>query len=465
MSSQDIKSFFNSQATQVTLKLALIGILVLILLIPRFMILDLIKERQHLSENVKYEVTTVGVQIRHLQEPLLIIPYDYKTNSNEDKEITQKKNLVVFPDSMNINGNITTESKHRSIYPVLLYRFNSTINGKFKLPDYEKTNISPDALRLNEAYIATGISDIKGISDKITINWNNNAIGFSPGLNNMKISYQIPQQNYDMSYNAPVQPTDFNQSKPIEGIHSKINLDKSISEYDFSFNFNIKGYQKLYFCPVAKTTDVHIASTFSDPSFIGNYLPDNKVDNSGFEANWKILEYNKSLPEFIKTDDMVDLGDNLFGLTIDYPIDNYSKSYRTGRYMILIITLTFLIVFLTEIVQKIKIHIFQYLLIGLALAIFFTLQLSISEFLGFDISYLIAASATIILLFLYSLQIFDSKKSSLILLALLTSLFIYIYIIIQMEKTALLAGSIGLFGVIAATMYVTRKIKWTESIR
>ncbi len=130
--------------------------------------------------------------------------------------------------------------------------------------------------------------------------------------------------------------------------------------------------------------------------------------------------------------------------------------------MILFVILTFMVVFLTEIVHRIHIHIFQYTLIGLALAIFFTLLLSISEFWGFDLAYFGAAAATIGLIFLYSLGMFKNKKSSGLLFGLMVALFAYIYIIIQLKKTALLAGSIGLFVIVALTMYVTRKIKWFE---
>ena len=463
MSTQEVKSFFKNPATQITMKVTLIGILILILLIPRFMILDLVTERQILSESVKSEVTTGWGGNQVFTGPLLVIPYETLIKSTEkgEKDFIQRKNLVIYPDSMKINGHLTTESKHRSIYPVLLYRMNSSIDGEFNIPDESRTNIDPNTLILNEAFLIVGISDIKGISDKIDFQWNEEKQDFSPGLNNMRLSYQVP--NSKPEYDNRKAPVEYNQAKPINGVHSNIMLKNSQSKYGFSFNLNIKGYHDLFFCPVAKTTDVNLNSEFPDPSFIGNYLPDNKVSKAGFTADWKILEYNKSLPEFDKTEDFIDLGDNLFGVMIDYPVDNYSKSYRTGRYMILIITLTFLIVFLTEIVQKIRIHIFQYLLIGLALAIFFTLQLSISEFLGFDVSFLISSVATILLLFLYSLQIFRSRNSSLLLLGLFIALFLYIYIIIQMEKTALLAGSIGLFIVIAATMYVTRKIKWYET--
>ncbi|MBK9568296.1 MAG: inner membrane CreD family protein [Saprospiraceae bacterium] len=174
---------------------------------------------------------------------------------------------------------------------------------------------------------------------------------------------------------------------------------------------------------------------------------------------WNIIKVSRHIK---RPTMLIDIGTNVFGVKIVDAVDNYSKSYRAGKYMILFVILTFLVVFLTEIVERIHIHIFQYTLIGLALAIFFTLLLSISEFWGFDLAYSGAAVATIGLIFLYSLGMFKNKRSSALLLGLMVALFAYIYIIIQLEKTALLAGSIGLFVIIALTMYVTRKIKWFE---
>jgi inner membrane protein len=128
----------------------------------------------------------------------------------------------------------------------------------------------------------------------------------------------------------------------------------------------------------------------------------------------------------------------------------------------LIISLTFLVVFLTEVIQQIKLHLFQYALIGLALVIFFSLLLSFSEIIGFDKSFAIASAATIGLIFTYSLSIYSQRKSSVILLVLLVLIFGFVYTIIQMEESSLLVGSLGLFTILAATMYATRKIKWYE---
>jgi len=455
-------SFFQNPGTQITLKLALIFFLVIFLLIPKFMILDLIDERQKLSESVINEVSTGwGAEQIHTGPALIIPYYHFVPNVDKTKPIVKTKtNLILMPESLHIDGSVTTESKYRSLYKVLLYKSGMKINGSFKVPDDKITNIKQEDLLLDEAFLIMGTKDPKGINNKIDIQWNNQQLTLHPGMEN--ISFNInPQvstgQSTEVGYYGSQHISGFKT-----GLHTKTPVDLNNKEYTFSYQLDIKGSKGLMFAPLGKSTEVHLKSAFTDPVFTGGFLPEHKTDANGFDARWKILEYNKSLPSFQKDNDIIDLGDNVFGVKIRHLIDNYAKSYRAGKYMILFIILTFLVVFLTEIVERIRIHIFQYTLIGFALAIFFTLLLSISEFYGFDAAYFGAAIATIGLIFLYSLGMFRNRKSSVILMVLLCSLFGYIYLIIQLEKTALLAGSVGLFVIIAATMYVTRRIKWFE---
>lgn len=454
-------SFFQNQGTKITLKLALIFILTLFLLIPKFMILDLVDERQKLSESVTDEVSNGWGSKQIHTGPALVIPY-YQRIQGEDKTkpaVKTKTQIVIFPEHLSIDGKLNTEEKYRSLYKVLLYNSALTVKGSFNLPESSLTNINPADILWNEASVIMGISDLKGINDEIALLWNGKSVSLNPGMSDISfLSERITNQD-----NGYALPDAFEQSFSVKtGLQGKITLDATMKKYDFSYNLKLRGSKALLFAPLAKSTKVHIQSSFADPVYFGGFLPDHITNTQGFDATWNILEYNKSTPAFVKQNTLISLGDNLFGVEIRVLVDSYAKTYRAGKYMILFVILTFLVVFLTEIVQRIHIHIFQYTLIGLALAIFFTLLLSISEFWGFDLAYSGAAIATIGLIFLYSLGMFRNKKSSGLLLGLMVALFAYIYIIIQLEKTALLAGSIGLFVIIAMTMYVTRKIKWFE---
>ena len=451
-------SFFQNPSTKITLKLALIFLLAFFLLIPQVLILNLIDERQELNKTVIKEVAGGWANDQLITGPVLVIPYLLKdTKGNLD--LNTNSNLIIFPENLSINGDLNTQTKYRSLYKVLLYGSKLKLHGKFSIPEPKDVNLYNAVLNYNEAYIATGLSDLKGIQNKIECQWNGQKTKVNPGLNDVLFRYTV--RNININHNKyDLEGSPVNEVRT--GLSSKVLIDQNLKDYNFSFDIDIKGSQTLLFSPIARNTNAHLKSTFPDPSFIGDFLPEHTTNEKGFDASWSVLEYNKSLPPYQKANNAIDIGTNVFGVKIVDAVDNYSKSYRAGKYMILFVILTFLVVFLTEIVERIHIHIFQYTLIGLALAIFFTLLLSISEFWGFDLAYSGAAVATIGLIFLYSLGMFRNKRSSALLLGLMVALFAYIFIIIQLEKTALLAGSIGLFVIIALTMYVTRKIKWFE---
>ena len=113
-----------------------------------------------------------------------------------------------------------------------------------------------------------------------------------------------------------------------------------------------------------------------------------------------------------------------------------------------------------ELTAKVRIHPFQYILIGAALTIYYTLLLSFSEHLGYNMAYIIASLSTIILLAFYSMT-FLIQRTLVVLFTLLMSLFyVFIFVIIQAEDYSLLIGSVGLFIIIATVMYFSRNIRW-----
>jgi len=149
-----------------------------------------------------------------------------------------------------------------------------------------------------------------------------------------------------------------------------------------------------------------------------------------------------------------------FGVILLSPFDAYAQTMRSLKYAILIIGLTFFAYFFTEIFQRRPVHPLQYILIGMALVIFYTLLLSISEYIQFPLAYLTASSATVLLLSWYTKSIFNNWKVVLVFASLLSALYLFIYVLIQMQDNALLFGSIGLFILLAAAMYLSRKIDW-----
>ena len=225
-------------------------------------------------------------------------------------------------------------------------------------------------------------------------------------------------------------------------------------------NVALKGSSSLHFLPVASYSSYTITSPWASPSFDGNTLPaERTVADSGFTAKWKFNAANLALTNVIKSDKF-NANDVAFGVSLVQPAGQYEQTMRSAKYAILIIGLTFVLFFVFELMQKNPVHPVQYALIGMALVIFYTLLLSVSELILFAYAYTIAAVATILLIALYAKAHFKNIRSPFIIGLLLTGLYGFIYVLISLEDTALLAGSIALFIVVAIVMYVTRKVNW-----
>jgi inner membrane protein len=215
--------------------------------------------------------------------------------------------------------------------------------------------------------------------------------------------------------------------------------------------------------PIGKLTETKITSNWPTPGFDGNFLPEKKtMGDNGFTANWKISHLNRPFVQQYFTA-LPNLGRYAFNVKFLIPVDEYQQNERAAKYGFLVIGLTFLIFFLIQSISKISIHIFQYGMIGLALIMFYTLLISITEHSSFRLAYLIAGVAVVVMIGTYSVSILKNKKFPLFIATSLTALYSFIYIIIQLQSYALLAGSIGLFIILGAVMYVSRTIDWNNS--
>jgi inner membrane protein len=223
---------------------------------------------------------------------------------------------------------------------------------------------------------------------------------------------------------------------------------------------NLKGSQNLYFNPVGKVTDITLKSSWNNPSFNGAYLPDDRqISKSGFSAHWNILNLNRNFPQ-VWINDSYNLNDSELGVDLILPIDIYQKTYRAIKYAFLTLCLTFLAFFFIETLKKKFIHPVQYLLIGISLVLFYSLLLSTSEYINYYLSYAISAILTILLISGYVRAILKSNKLTLLMSLMLVILYSFIFIIIQLQDSALLVGSLGIFIILAVVMFLSRKIDW-----
>ncbi len=450
--------------TSHTVKFAAVGILVLLLLIPTFMIQGLISERQSQSQNVINEISSKWGNDQTIAGPIINIPYKEMLATQNDKGQKIYTNTIgtlhFLPEQLNISGTVKTALKHRSIYDAVVYTTELKINGNFDKITVEKLGIAPENILWDKAYVSLHIPDLRGINKRVSINWNGTVTEMNPGMDDndilvTSVNRYNPIDRYAAAETMPVKPVGNSSS----GLSAKLNV-KDVSKIDFELLLDLKGSSSLYFIPIGKETNVSLKSTYKTPSFDGAFITDqNIVNEKGFEAKWKVLNLNRNFPQEW-TNNAYNISEAAFGVNLLIPVDHYQKSMRSAKYAVMFILLTFLVFLFTEILNGFKIHPVQYLLVGLALIIFYTLLLSISEHLGFTLAYLISSGAIIILISLYSKTIFKENRLMALLAGILIILYGFLFVILRSEDYALLIGSIGLFIVLCVIMYLSRKIKW-----
>ncbi len=424
----------NSHSNKILLKGIITGILILVMLIPTLFITNMIDERQQRQQQVVDEVSSKWASPQTLTGPYLYIPYNAKDKDDKGKEILTAKQLLLLPENLNVAGKISPEIRPRSIYKVLLYKSDLKSNGNFSIQIPK--DIDTASLQLQDAKICFGLSDFKGIEEKLSVDFNGINYELTPGL---------PTNDIDST-----------------GLSANINLTSADIGKSIAFNMplKLKGSAQLHFVPLSGNSTFSLQSSWNSPSFDGNDLPnDRTIDASGFNARWV---FNKANLPFGTALENINFKKDAFafGVTMVQPADEYAKTTRSVKYAILFIGLTFSLFFIIELMQKKPLHPVQYSMIGIALVIFFSLLLSISEFILFDYAYAIAAVATILLITLYAKSHFQNWKTAGLFAGVLTGLYGFIFILISLEDTALLIGSIGLFVVLALIMYASRKVNW-----
>jgi inner membrane protein len=425
-----------------TFKLIFIGILVLLLLIPSSLIQNLVTERANRQDEMIKEVSDSWSANQVIKGPVLVIPYkkQVKFTDTVTKEVID--NLYILPDNLHIKAGLTTQILHRGIFDVAVYNTRVKVSGNFAKLDLSSLGVNINQLYLNKARFEFSVSDLKGLKSSPIIKTTTPVLSAEPSF----------------------------ESVFGDGLQAAVDLSSiNNNEIPFDYTLDLKGSEGLSFLQLGKTTDVQVNGNWSSPSFDGNHLPDErKVNINGFSASWRMMYYNRPFPQqwagLQKTlDNDKKLEDATFGVKLRLPVDQYQKTMRTSKYAIFIILLTFISLFLTEVIRKQPIHMFNYLLIGAAMVIYYTLLLSFSEQVGYNIAYLIASVSTIALISIFISSLLKNGRAAMLFAFILAVFYAFIFVIIQLEDLALMVGSIALFIIIAVLMYFSRKINWDKN--
>ena len=432
-----------------TLKLGAIALLILLLLIPLLMINGIIQDRQQLRDGVLEDIARSSSFSQQLSGPLMVVPYrkvvrtwklNQKTNERYQDIGEERGRLYFLPERFELDGQIQTELRSRGIYEARLFHAENHISGHFSVP--AQLGIKEDFAdyQFDQPFLAVGISDIRGIENALKLDLNGQILDFVPGS-------QVGWLG--------------------EGVHVTLPaLDaKKTTELAFGFDLRLQGTGQLQILPVGKTSKVSFTANWPHPSFIGNYLPaQREVNDQGFTANWQTSFFSTNLQEALSScvsgDGCEAYNGRSFGVSFIDPVDQYLKSDRAIKYALLFIVLTFAGFFLFEVLKSLAVHPVQYALVGVALAFFYLLLLSLSEHIGFALAYLLSSGGCVLLIGFYVCHVLRSVRHGLSFSAGLAALYGLLYGLLSAEDYALLMGSLMLFGLLGVFMVLTRKLDW-----
>jgi inner membrane protein len=424
----------SSLRDSVMVRMIIVAVLGIVLQVPISLVSHLIWDRQRTREVAVGEVTEKWGRPQTIIGPILTVPIKRSAKSNDGGVRTYTEQAHFLPDTLALNAELTPEVRYRGIYRVVLYNTQLTIEADFPSPQSHDDVVGDGEILWKEAFVTIGISDLKGIRTISSATCGDRLLTPDPGLRTKDLV-----------------PAGFTLRTPLSPGENSIRL---------ALDTSINGSEELRIVPLGKQTRLSAHSSWGDPSFTGDFLPEKReITDSAFRASWNVLHLNRNLPQ-AWTGPQTHLGDASFGVKLLLPVDEYQKNSRAVKYAIMFISLTFLAFAMIDVLSDSPFHPIHYTLIGLALILFFVMLLSLSEHLSFNISYLLASAPVIIIISMYTRGITRQWRVTAVVAGVLASLYGFLFVLLQLEDYSLLLGSLGLFAGLALVMFLTRSVDW-----
>lgn len=425
-----------------------VAILALVLLIPLQMVRSVVLERHQTFNGVVSDIAGAWSGDQKIAGPVLIVPYTEKVSVRDEfvtaqgeKKVTQRweirsRRAVILPDLLTLDGRLVPEVRRRGIYQVQVYSADLEILANFQqlratIEALTRTDRLEDIV-WSDAVVAFGLSEPRGIVEIEGFVVNGNTVQVRPGTT---VDDILPR-----------------------GFHVPIG-DLASDQLDVRLPIMIRGSGSLRFLPLGATSRASIRSEWQHPSFVGDVLPAvREITDDGFSAEWTIPLLNRSYPQAWPDYLNVDINEIEAGVRLFEPVALYDLVTRSVKYGLLFIILTFLTLGLIEFVVATKLSLVQYLLIGVALALFFLILIALAEHMGFATAYLLASATVIVINTLYCVAILPRRSLALAVAAVLSAIYGILYTILRAEDYALLGGTLLLVVALSITMYFTRRM-------
>ena len=425
-------------------RLAVMGCLTLALLVPLVMVQSIVSERATRREAAVQEMTATWGAPQTFGGAVLSIPYTSTWIDPAGRPQRSRQRVHHLPTQLQVEGNVFPERRRRGIFDVVVYRTELVVRGRLSRPDLGFLKVEPESIEWERAMLSVGISDPRALTKRGVLDWNGRAVAFSGGIIDVGL------------FTSGIQASVPDLAAALAG-----------TDMPFSFTVEMNGTRDVKFLPSAAETSIGLTSSWPHPSFTGTPLPHSRATgDAGFSAAWTVMDFGRPYPQRwtsaeVEREPLVSRAEaSAFGVSLLQPVDIYQQAERAVKYAVLFIVLTFLVFFLWEVFHAVLLHPVQYTFVGFALCLFYLLLVSISEHTGFDTAYAVSAAAATLLIGGYSRAVLRGTRQAVSVVVSLSTLYGFLYLLLRLEDYALVAGAIGIFAILAAVMFVTRRMDW-----
>ncbi|BFI95217.1 MAG: cell envelope integrity protein CreD [Rhodanobacter sp.] len=422
----------------VTAKVLGIGMLALLMTIPLMQVSGLVAERQALRTEAINQIAQGWGADQVLGGPVLVVPTRRLFAPDGAAPQEHEGHETMLADTLHLDVALATSTRHYGIYATPVFVATVKLQAVFRAGDLAQFRATGDgAWQAGKAELRLPLADLRGLQavDALTVN-------------GQPVRFESSAERFG-AWPVVVIPMDLDAlgNQPIT----------------VAATLKLAGTGALQLLPLARDTDVSMRAPWRDPSFVGAALPlERSIGASGFSAHWHLLDLNRSYGQhWNERDDVAKaLSASAFGVQLYQPVDVYQRNVRAGKYGLLFIAMTFVVFFLFEVLQRLRVHPVQYLLVGMALATFYVVLLALSEQVGFGVAYAIAAASVAAIVGGYAAAILRARRAGWLLGGVMALTYAMLYGLIAAEQYALLIGALVLLITVALLMYLTRRIDW-----
>ncbi len=421
------------------LKMFIVAGVTLAIFIALLMIGGVIHDRQMYRAQAVSDVARSYAGAQSFTGPVLVVPYTQLDEVEETDKFNNPRKVwrekthywTFFPTTLDVSGPMVPSTRKRGMHEVRVYEWKGSAKARFEVTIPNDAPLDSQR-RIGRPWLSYGIADVRGLRAPPQLRVNRQVVAVEEGLG----------------------------SRDGSGLH--VRLAEPVAgqtlALDTELDFLLGGTESLALAPLGKTNRLALTSTWQHPSFNGT-SPSAEIGASGFDARWQIASVaTNAQQQYLAHDGDIDT----VSVALVDPVDVYTQADRATKYGLLFVVLTFAGFFMFELIKQLPIHPIQYGLVGLALAIFFLLLVSLSEHIDFLWAYLAASLACIGLLGFYLSAVLRSVGRGLGFAAMLATLYAALYGLLVSEDNALVLGSGLLFLVLAAIMVITRKVDWYQ---